>query len=340
MRFLSAYQLWLLLLLPLLVIGYLWLQAKRKRIVLGFSNLSLVDQALAGTATWRRHIPPTILLVAIASMIVAGARPFMEVVLPTARKTIVLAMDVSGSMQATDVFPSRLAASQAAAKQFVSKLPETVRVAVVAYAGSAHLVQAPTRDRAAVMGSIDAFQLQRATAIGNGIIVALGTIFPAEGIDASSFSAGGTKYLAGEDEIGVTGAAVGSYRVAAIVLLSDGQNTSGIDPIQAAKFAASRGVRIYTVGFGTRQGGTINKNGWTMRVHLDEDALKEVASLTGGAYYRASDQMELSAAYEALTHELVMEKVEREVSGFFANIAMVLTLIAASLSILWLGRVA
>jgi Ca-activated chloride channel family protein len=341
MRFLSAYQLWLLLLLlPLLVIGYLWLQAKRKRIVLGYSNLGLVRQALAGTATWRRHIPPTILLIAIASMIIAGARPVMDVLLPTARKTIVLAMDVSGSMQATDVYPTRLAASQAAAKEFVSNLPEAVRVAVVAYAGSAHLVQAPTRDRAAVMDSIDAFQLQRATAIGNGIIVALGTIFPAEGIDVSSFSARGTKYLGSGDEIGLAGAAVGSYGAAAIVLLSDGQNTSGIDPIEAARFAARRGVRIYTVGFGTRQGATINMNGWTMRVQLDEDALKKVARLTGAAYYRASDQMELSAAYEALTHELVMEKAEREVSGLFANIATVLTLLAAALSIAWFGRVA
>jgi Ca-activated chloride channel family protein len=271
-------------------------------------------------------------------MVLAGARPVMEVTLPTARKTIVLAMDVSGSMQATDVLPTRLKASQVAAKEFVSKLPSAVRVAVVAYAGSAHLVQAPTRNRADVVAAIDSFQLQRATAIGNGIIVSLGTIFPAAGISVASFTAQPGGYFDFDEPLRQQ-VPVGSYQPAAVVLLSDGQNTAGVDPLEAARFAANRGVRIYTVGFGTRQGSLISASGWQVRVQLDEEALQRIARLTGAAYYRAADGAELKAVYDSLADELVMEKSEREVSGLLATAAAALTLLAVMLSVAWFGRV-
>jgi Ca-activated chloride channel homolog len=311
-------------------------------VALRYPNLSVVKHALSGATAWRRHIPPAILLAAISAMILAGARPVMEVMVPVARKTIVLAMDVSGSMQATDVSPTRLIASQLAAKEFVSKLPASVRAAVVAYAGSAHLVQAPTSNRGDVIAAIDALQLQRATAIGNGIIVSLGTIFPGEGIDVSSFSAnqGSHDAIKGESAPWTRrNASPGSYGAAAVVLLSDGQNTTGINPIDAANFAARLGVRIFTVGFGTREGASIRLGGWSMRVNLDEETLRQVAKLSTGEYYRAENRVELEKVYENLTYQLIMEKGEQEVSSWFANLAAMLTLLAAALSIAWFGRI-
>ncbi|TWO68118.1 VWA domain-containing protein [Caenimonas sedimenti] len=339
MRFLSPAQLWFLVLLPVVAVLYVWLQGRRKRSALSYPQLALVRQALASTG-WRRHVPPAFMLMAIATMILAGARPVVDMMVPTARKTIVLAMDVSGSMQATDVHPSRLAAAQAAAKEFISKLPEGVRVALVAYAGSAHLVQAPTRNRSQIVAAIDAFKLERATAIGNAIIVSLGAIFPAEGIDVWNFGTNqGKRADLGDDDLLRRPVPVGSYDAAAIVLLSDGQNTSGIDPIEAAKFAAERGVRVYTVGFGTHQGAVISAFGLNVRVQLDEEALKSVAGLTGATYHRAADQLELEAVYEALKAEITMERAEREITNLFANAATLLTLFALALSVLWFGRV-
>jgi Ca-activated chloride channel family protein len=180
-------MLWLALALPLLVLLYIWLIWRRKKAIVSYSGLALVRQAM-GTTSWRRHVPAAPLLAAAACLVIAAARPTAEVILPTQQRTILLVMDVSGSMRAEDVAPNRITASQVAAKAFAKELPAAMRIGVVAYGGTAHLVQAPTLHRDEVIAAIDRFQLQRGTAIGSGLLVALATLFPDEGIDVSKFS--------------------------------------------------------------------------------------------------------------------------------------------------------
>ena len=254
-------------------------------------------------------------------------------------------MDVSGSMSATDVAFDRITASQVAAKTFAHELPRGVRIGVVAYGGSAHLVQAPTLSREDVLAAIDRFQLQRGTAIGSGIMVALATIFPDAGIDVSQLSGqrnqawrpGG---LGRVDPPAFKPVAPGSYGSAVIVLLTDGQNTAGPDPMDAAQMAASRGVKIFTVGFGSKDGGVISFEGWSMRVRLDEDTMKKVANLTQGEYFYAGSGTDLKKVYEALQSRLVFEKKETEITALFTYLAGVLMLLATALSLWWFGRVA
>jgi Ca-activated chloride channel family protein len=185
MNFLWQEALWLLLLLPLLVVAYFWLLKRRKKTAVAWSSLAVVKEAMGKQRLWRRHVPPALLLLSLAALIVASARPTAVLTLPLVEQTIILAMDVSGSMRATDVEPNRLVASQNAAKAFIAELPKSVRVGVVSFAGTAAIVQPPTLSREDVAAAIDRFQLQRATAIGSGIILSLAAIFPDAGIDLS-----------------------------------------------------------------------------------------------------------------------------------------------------------
>jgi Ca-activated chloride channel homolog len=342
MKFLWPEMLWMALLLPMLVLLYVWLLSRRKKAVLRYASLALVKEALGKAAGWRRHVPAALLLAAFAALVIAGARPMAVVTLPTQSQTIMMVMDVSGSMRATDVAPDRLTASQAAAKAFAGELPRGVRIGVVAYAGTAQLVQPPTLNREDVLAAIDRFQLQRATAIGSGLLIALATLFPDSGIDLS--------ILTGERKVprahppdsppGFAPMPPGSYESAAILLLTDGQNTAGPDPMEVAQMAASRGIKVFTVGFGTKDGETIAFDGWSMRVRLDEDTLKKIANLTHGEYFHAGSGEDLNKVYGALKSRLVFEKKETEITVLFAYVAGLLVLVAASLSVWWFGRVA
>lgn len=341
--------LWGLALLPLLVAAYAWLQRRRKRLALRYANLSLVREALARGPGWRRHVPPALLLVAIALMIVATARPEGEVTLPTKQETIILAMDVSGSMRATDVQPSRIAAAQEAARAFVGDQPKTARIGIVTFAGTAALVQTPTHSREDLLAAIDRFQLQRGTAVGSGILVSLKTILPDVEFDLRSSNPrpaarDGPRSLGAtppKDAPKVPPAPVepGSMGSAVIILLTDGQTTTGPDPIESAKMAAERGVRVYTVGIGTPQGEIVGAEGWSMRVRLDEDALKNIANLTRGEYFYAGSAGDLRKVYEALNTRFTFEKKSIEITALFAAAAAVLTILAAALSVLWFHRI-
>jgi Ca-activated chloride channel family protein len=341
MNFLWPEMLWGLLALPLLVLFYVWLLKRRKKTALRFASLALVKEAMGGRRTWRRHLPPALLLLAFVTLIVATARPTAVITLPTQSQTIVLAMDVSGSMRATDVQPNRLVASQEAAKAFVAELPRNVRVAVISFAGSAAVVQAPTLSREDVYAAIDRFQLQRATAIGSGIMLSLATIFPDAGIDLSQIT-GERRMPPGPNDKPkppFTPVAPGSYNSAAIILLTDGQRTTGPDPIDAAKMAAERGIRVYTVGIGTKEGETIAFEGWSMRVRLDEETLKNISSITKADYFYAGSAEDLKKVYTGLSSKLVVEKRETEISAMFAAVGGLLVLAAATLSVWWFGRV-
>jgi Ca-activated chloride channel homolog len=345
MNFIWPHLLWLLVAVPLLVLLYLWLLRRRKKVTLRFASVALVKQAMGKGPGWRRHVPPALLLAAITVLLVAAARPTAIVKLPSQQETIILAMDVSGSMRATDVLPTRMVAAQEAAKAFIKDLPRNVRIGVVSFAGTAAVVQPPTHSREDVVAAIDRFQLQRGTAIGSGMVLSLATLFPDAGIDLSQIT--GARAMPGEklgkaDKAKPDFAPVppGSYSSGAIILLTDGQRTTGPDPMEAAKMAADRGVKVYSVGIGTKDGETIGFEGWSMRVRLDEETLKNISNMTRAEYFYAGTAADLKKVYQSLSTRLVVEKKETEVSGLFAALGALLVVLAAGLSVAWFGRVA
>jgi len=341
LNFIWPEMLWLLVAVPLLVLAYLWLLGRRKKTAVRYANLALVKQAMGKAAGWKRHVPPLLMLLAITVLLLAAARPAAVITLPSQQETIVLAMDVSGSMRAADVQPNRLVAAQEAAKAFVAELPRSVRVAVVQFAGTAAIVQPPTHSRDDVYAAIDRFQLQRGTATGSGIVLSLAALFPEAGIDLSQIT--GQKAMppspGDKPKAEFTPVEPGSYGSAAIIMLTDGQRTTGPDPVEAAKMAADRGVRVYTVGIGTKEGETIGFEGWSMRVRLDEDALKTVANITRADYFYAGTAEDLKKVYQGLSTRLVVEKKETEISALFAALGALLVAAAAALSVAWFGRI-
>ena len=346
MTFLWPKMLWLLLLAPALVAGYFYLLRRKQQAALRYASLSMIKEAIGAGQKYRRHVPPLLFLLALTAMIVAIARPAAVVTLPSQHRTIILAMDVSGSMRATDVEPNRLTAAQNAAKAFVKDQPANVRIGVVSFAGTASVVQAPTQNREDLIAAIDRFQLQRATAIGSGIIVSLATIFPDAGIDVSALLYGRSRSpgvplgQAGKTEKkDFKPVPPGSYSSAAIILLTDGQRTTGPDSIEAARMAADRGVRVFTVGFGTKSGETIGFEGWSMRVRLDEETLKTIASMTRGEYFYAGTAGDLRKVYDSLNSRFLLEKKDMEISALFAAGAAVFALLSGLLSLLWFNRI-
>ena len=342
MTFVWPEMLWLVAVLPLLLAAYVWVLRRKKKLAVRYASLSMVREAMGAGSRIKRHLPPLLFFLALAAMILAVARPQATITLPTQHETVILAMDISGSMRATDVEPNRLVAAQNAAKQFVAEQPENVRVGVVAFAGTATVAQAPTRNREDVIAAIDRFQLQRATAIGSAIIVSLATIFPEAGIDVGTLTYGPDSSKKSEK---MSGAAApkpvppGSYASAVIILLTDGQRTTGPDSIQAAKMAAERGVRIYTVGVGTPEGKVIGFEGWSMRVRLDEETLKAVADITRGEYFYAGNAVDLKKVYQALNAKLILERKKTEITALFAGLAALLAVVSAALSLAWFHRV-
>ena len=346
MKFIWPSMLWLLLLLPLLVVLYLWVLKRRRKSTVRLASLAVAKAALGKGPGWRRHVPPALLGLALAALLFAVSRPTATISLPMAERTIMLAMDVSGSMRAEDIKPNRLVASQEAAKTFVQALPREVKVGVVSFAGTAAVVQAPTTSHDDVIAAIDRFQLQRATATGSGIILSLATLFPDHGIEIQHVT--GQRNFPGKSIAGAadenkgkpfTPVEPGSYNSAAIIMLTDGQRTTGPDPLDAAKMAAERGVRVYTVGIGTTQGEIIGFEGWSMRVRLDEETLKNVAILTHGEYFYAGTAEDLKKVYESLSSRMVVERKETEITALFAALGAALALAAAALSLWWFGRV-
>ena len=353
MSFIWPQYLWLLLLVPILVGAYVAL-LRRKKIAVRFADLGIVKQAIGPGQAMRRHLPPALFLLALIAAIFAIARPSALVTLPSEGRTIVLAIDVSLSMRASDILPSRIVAAQGAARDFVQQVPGDVKVAIVTFAGTALLVQPPTRDREELVAAIDRFQLQRHTAIGSGIIVSLATIFPDEGINLENAVFGnnfgprdGARKLPSErgpilkvEKKETKIVPPGSFTSAAIILLTDGRRTTGPDPLDAARMAADHGVRVFTVGFGTTTGAPIDIDGMSVFMRFDEAALKGIAGITAAEYYHAASAADLKSIYENLNTRFALERRETEVSALVTALAAVLAVAAGSLSLLWFGRVA
>lgn len=344
MNFLWPGLLWLLAAVPLLVAVYFRALSRRRKMAVRYAGLDLVREAARGQR-WRRHIPALLFLLAIITLLLAVARPSTVLTLPSKHETVVLTMDVSGSMRASDVEPTRLGAAQVAARSFVRQRPHSTRVGIVTFGGSAALVQAPTQSREELLAAIDRFELQRGTAVGSGILMSLKTIFPEEEFRLASRDSRRAARSASLDDLhqpmaeATPPVAPGSYTSAVIILLSDGQTTTGPDPIAAARLAAERGVRIYTVGIGTPHGEILIGDGWSMRVRLDEQALEGIARATGGEYFYAGTAHELKSVYDLLTSRLVFETRETEITSLFAAAGALLAVLSALLSIVWFNRI-
>lgn len=350
--------LWLLLLVPLMIAAYVFLLRRRRRGAFAYPSLALIRDA-APARNWRRHVPVALMLAAFTFLLLAIARPSAQVSLPSRVATVILAMDVSGSMRATDVNPSRIVAAMTAAKTYVKDQPRDVRIGIVAFAATALLVQAPTTDHAALTAAIDRFELQRGTAVGSGLLVSLSTLFPQESFPITQFNSsnfGGYDRWGGYDFRDRYGGVAlgekpkappkkhvpvepGSYKNAVVILLTDGQTNAGYAPIEAARIASEYGVRVYTVGFGTERGKIVGFRGFSMRAQLDEETLKKIADMTRGRYFHAKSADDLKAVYDVLSRQLVVETREMEITAFFAGLAALLMLAAAGLSLAWFHRV-
>ena len=330
MSFLRPFLLWFGLLPVLLLIGYGLLQ---RRVRFADPRRALLQRAGVQTAGWRRHVSPLLLLVAAGVLILALAGPTLTLTLASEQQTLILALDASGSMEARDIAPNRLRASQAAAKALVLALPRRVRVGVVAYADSPQLVQPPTLQRDDVLAAIERVRVAGGTAIGDAIVLSLAALFPGERV----IEAGAPVTLPRGT---AAPARPGSYRSAAIVLLTDGQNSSGMNPLEAARIVAGRGVKVYAIGFGTRDGVLLGPENTSVQVGLDEETLRGIAAATGGEYFRAASGMELRKVYAGLQSRLVVGREETEVTALFAAVAALLIVVGAGLSLAWFGRIA
>jgi Ca-activated chloride channel family protein len=349
MSFIWVNMLWLLLIVPVVVVIYVILYRRKRKEAQRYANLSIVRQAMESGLAYKRHIPPVLFLLALILMIAAIARPTATLTLGSDSATVMLAMDVSGSMRATDVDPNRILAAKAAAKAFVERQPRNVKIGVVAFSGTALLVQAPTSVRDDIAKAIDALELQRGTAVGSGLLVSLATLFPNEHINVSdkdkdpamataTQASGDKNQTAASNQAAPEPVPAGSNNAASIILLTDGSSNAGPNPVAVAEKVANHGVRVYTVGFGTTEGIKVSFAGRSTRAELDEDSLKKVADITKGQYFHATSATDLKAIYENLKAKSTNETKETEITAFFAAAAALLAVISALLSMLWFNR--
>ncbi|MEJ2351772.1 MAG: VWA domain-containing protein [Anaerolineales bacterium] len=331
MTFIWPALLLLLLVVPLLIGLYIRMQLRRRQIAANLGSLGFMQAAEGGQLGWRRHIPQAIFLVGLAIMVVALARPETVVSLPRREGTVILAFDVSGSMAAEDMQPTRMEAAKAAARDFVQRQPTSVQIGVVAFSDGGIAVQAPTNDQEAILASIERLAPQRGTSIGHGILASLNEIAVNAGEDVGS---------PGDPTPMPTPTPVpkGTYMPAVIVLLTDGENTQSPDPLAAAQAAADRGVRIYTIGIGSTTGITLQVNGFTVVTQLDEAMLQQISQLTDGAYFKAESEEDLHNIYDNLEPQLVTRPEKTEVTSIFAGVSILMLLFGGTFSLLWFSR--
>lgn len=328
MKFLWPAALMALGLIPLLILLFAWQQRRRRRFAVRYSSLSLVRAALPAQSRVRRYLPMALFLLALAGLVVGLARPVAVTRVPAGRATVVLALDVSGSMRATDIAPSRLAAARQAALGFIDRQRNTNQVGIVAFAGIAQLVQAPTSVPDDLQKAIRNLTTGRGTAIGDGIVTALETIAEfgeASGGEVAAGSASGEPAPGAEREL----------QPHIIVLLTDGVYTRGTSPLEAAQMARESGVRVYTIGFGTDNGSGGEDFDFRRRFGIDEESLKAIAAITGGEYYAASGAGELQKVFDSLPTLLHTRLETVEISVVFAALAALLVTGAVLLGQLW-----
>ena len=333
MSFLWLPMLFLLFLLPVFGGIYLILSIRRQRAAARYGSLGLASSAQSVWAWVRRLIPAAFFLLALAFLVFALARPRAVINVPRVVGTVILAFDVSGSMGAEDLEPTRIEAAKAAAQDFVERQPRTVQIGVVAFSDSGVTTQAPTDDRDAILSAIKRLKPERGTSLANGILASLKAIDQAKGPT--------TNYYSNRTPVPTpspTAVPKGTYTSGMIVLLTDGENNENPDPLEVAQTAADRGVRIYTVGVGSPSGTDLKIEGFTVHTQLDEDLLKQISETTGGAYYNAGNAEDLRKIYENINTQLVVKAEETEITSVFAGAGVLIMLIGAIFSLLWFGR--
>ena len=344
MNFIWPSALLLLVVVAGLAVLYVLAQQRRNRYALRYANLSLVREAIGKGPGWRRHVPPALFILALAFMAIAVARPQAVVAVPSQEGTVILAIDVSGSMLAEDMKPNRMEAAKAAARAFVDKQSESVKIGVVSFSGDASIVQSPTTDKTLVIAAINRLRPQRATAIGRAILVSLDAIAESQGSEADLPSS--ILQQPGQPDGSATprpsatipAYLAGQHAAASIVLLSDGQNNQFPAPLDIVDQASSRGVRIYTIGVGSAAGAIVRLQGRAVRTALDETTLKKIAEITDGQYFNANTEADLRAVYENLTTELVVRNEKTELTAYATLAAAVLAVFAGAFSLLWFNR--
>ena len=345
MSFIWPVMLLSLVLIPLFAALYLRLLERRRRLVAQYAGLGLRSEAAGRSPGLRRHLPPALFLAGLTILLVAMARPQAIVNLPRIEGSVILAFDVSGSMAADDIQPTRMEAAKAAARDFVQRQPRSVQIGVVAFSDGGFSIQAPTNDTEAVFAAIDRLTPQRGTSVGHGILASLNTIARNAGVNSQEEPLPGQN-PPGQDPQGQDPGLAGDpsalpegpFPSAAIVLLTDGENNASPDPLAAAQAAAERGVRIYTVGVGSAAGTVLTINGFTVHTQLDEPALQNIAQLTGGEYYNAADEEDLRAIYENLSLQLAIKPEAMEITSIFAGASLLVMLVGGVFSLLLFGR--
>jgi Ca-activated chloride channel family protein len=323
---------WLLLIPPFVVL-YLRMQQRRRRLAASYGSFGLVQGAAGRQIGLRRHLPPALFLAGLTILMLALARPQTVVSLPRVEGTILLAFDVSGSMAADDMQPTRMEAAKAAARDFVERQPPSVQIGVVAFSDSGFAVQTPTNDQEAILASINRLTPTRGTSLANGILASLNAIAADVGQAPLLYSD-----LTPAPTATPTSVPQGTYTSAVIVLLTDGENTVSPDPLAAAQAAAERGVRIYTVGVGTAAGTLLHIDGFTVHTQLDEAMLQQISQLTEGVYYNAENEQDLHTIYDNLDPQLVIKPEKMEVTSIFAGASILVLLIGGAFSLLWFSR--
>lgn len=339
MSFIWPYALVGLLVIPILIGIYVWMQRRRSRYAVRFASVAMVRQAVGKGPGIRRHIPAAFFLLALTAMIIALARPQAPINVPRNTGTVVLVIDVSGSMQATDVKPNRMEATKEAAQEFVDKQPSGVKMGVVSFSDFGALVQAPTRDKDLVQKAIGRLRPQRGTNIGGGLQTALDAAF--EGSDTPRPTAGPSTPNQPGRPVATPAPNAASDQKApptSIVLVSDGESNVGPPALEIAQEAQKAGIKVYTVGIGTKEGVNLSIQGRRVFTRLDEDTLRGIADLTGGRYLSAQSETELSSVYDELAREREFEKEDTEITFGFTAGALILSLIGGVLSLLWFNR--
>lgn len=317
-----------LLLVPLFIWLYVRLLQKREKAKESLGALGVVQSRSGQNLGRRRHLPPLFFLSGISILLFGLARPEMLVALPRIEGTVILAFDVSNSMTAEDLDPTRLDAAKAAARTFVEGQPSTIRIGVVAFSNGGLVVQPPTEDQTAVLSTIERLSIQGGTSLGQGIFTSLNAI-AGEALDVGEVSAGE----------GVEALQIDDYSTAVIVMLTDGENTSNPEPLEIAQLAAEAGVRIYPIGIGSEEGTVLEIEGFNVLTRLDEAVLQEIADITNGSYFRAEDAEALKEVYDNIDLQLTVRGESMEITSIVAGIGMIFLLVGGLLSLLWFGRV-
>lgn len=322
-----------LILVPLAVVVYLWLSQRRRSRAANIGSMGLVDGITESKLGKRRHIPALIFLAGLTLLLFSMARPAAEVSLPRQEGTVILAFDVSGSMAADDLKPTRMEAAKAAAREFLQAQPASLQVGVVAFSESDFVVQPPTNDYEAIIASIERLSLQRSTSLSAGIIASLNAIAVGFGqpplVDTD---------LSDSPVPTATPLPDGIHTPAVIVLLTDGENTAPPDLFPAAQIAADRGIRIHIIGIGSTAGTTLEINGFSVHTQLDEAVLQEISQLTGGEFYNPENEEDLVEIYKGISPQLVMKSEKMEVTPILAGASIFILLIGGLFSLMWINR--